>query len=217
MEKLILKLSVLVSLVTFITACAPGEVEDINGINEYAYVQGNFVQRDGNVLRGTGTVRFVETLTGVESSRSIALKAELTDAITQTSVAVIFNAANPQLPLNDGVMVKFQRSGINVIGTISVNGSSSYMNPARISMYFPASLDVIIDIHNTDHGVRVFIWRRDSMIYTPEMADIDTKRSGDVNPSLPMNRGGQGIYMGLQLWNATVTAAQVDLAKVLVQ
>ncbi|MFS4457545.1 hypothetical protein [Bdellovibrio sp. HCB2-146] len=217
MEKFILKLTVLVSFVSLITACAPGEVDDINGINEYAYVQGSFVQRDGNVLRGTGTVRFVETLPGVLSSRSIALKADLTDSINQSSIAVIFNAANPQLPSNDGVMIKFLRSGINVIGTISVNGSTSYMNPSNISTYFPASLDVIIDIHNDSDRVRVFIWRRDSMIYTANTADIDTNSSGDVNPSLPANRGGQGIYMGLQLWNATVTAAQVDLAKVLVQ
>jgi hypothetical protein len=121
-EKFILKFSTKIAIcsaVIFAVACAPVEVEDINGLNPYAYVQGNFDQKTDQSLRGTGVVRFIETLPGVQSSRSVSLKAELDESLAPSSVAVVMNSSNTSLPSNNGVVVKFQRSGINIIVTVS--------------------------------------------------------------------------------------------------
>lgn len=217
MEKFILKFSTNIAICSaafLAVACAPVEVEDINGLNPYAYVQGNFDQKTDQALQGTGVIRFIETLPGVQSSRSVALKAELSESLAQSSVAVVMNSSNTNLPSNNGVVVKFQRSGINIIVTISVNGNVSTVSSLRTSLLFPAALDVIVEVHNDYNFTRVLVWRRDNRIYSTETADIDSARSGDLNPAIPQGMGGPGIYMGLRIERALVTAAQVDLGKV---
>jgi hypothetical protein len=216
-EKFILKFSTniaICSAVLLAVACSPVEVEDINGLNPYAYVQGNFEQKTDQSLKGSGTVRFVETLPGVQSSRSVALKAELEQSMVPSSVSVVMNSSNISLPSNNGVVVKFQRSGINILVTISVNGNVSTVSSLRTGLMFPAALDVIVEVHNDYNFTRVLVWRRDNRVYSTETADIDTARSGDVNPVLPNGMGGPGVYMGLRMERALVTAAQVDLGKV---
>jgi hypothetical protein len=217
-EKFILKFSTnaaICSALFLAAACSPVEVEDVNGLNPYAYVQGNFDQKTDAVLQGTGVVRFIETLAGVQSSRSVALKASLENSFNQSSVSVVMNSSNTNLPSNNGVVVKFQRSGINILVTISVNGNVSTVSSLRSSQLFPADLDLIVEVHNDFNFTRVLVWRRDSSIYSTETADIDSARSGDLNPAIPWGMGGPGIYMGLRLERAQVTAAQVDLGKVL--
>ena len=217
MEKFILKFSTniaICSAVLFAVACSPVEVEDIKGLNPYAYVQGNFEQKTDQELRGTGTVRFIETLPGVQSSRAVALKAELGETLTQSSVSVVMNSSNITLPSNNGVVVKFQRAGASIVITISVNGNVSTVSALRTSYLFPAALDVIVEVHNDYNFTRVLVWRRDSRAYSTETADIDSARSGDLNPALPHGMGGPGVYMGLRMERAHVTAAQVDLGKV---
>jgi hypothetical protein len=216
-EKLILKFSTNIAICSaalLAVACSPVEVQDINGLNPYAYVQGNFDSKTDESLRGTGVVRFVETLPGVQSSRSIALKADLDESLTQSSVALVMNSSNISLPANNGVVVKFQRAGINVVVTVSVNGNVSTVAPVRTSALFPAALDLIVEVHNDFNSTRVLVWRRDSRAYTTQNADIDTARSGDVTPTLPLGMGGPGVYMGLRMERAHVTAAQVDIGKV---
>jgi hypothetical protein len=82
------------------------------------------------------------------------------------------------------------------------------------SLLFPAALDVIVEVHNDYNFTRVLVWRRDNRVYSTETADIDSARSGDLNPTIPQGMGGPGIYMGLRVERATVTAAQVDLGRV---
>ena len=217
MEKLILKFSTniaICSAVFLAVACSPVEVDDINGLNPYATVQGNFDEKTEQALRGTGVVRFIETLPGVQSSYSVALKAELLDSSAQSSVAVVMNSSNTSLPSNNGVIVKFQRSGININVTVSVNGNVSTVSSLRTGLLFPAALDVIVEVHNDYNFTRVLVWRRDISIYSTETADIDSARSGDLNPTIPQGMGGPGIYMGLRIERALITAAQVDLGKV---
>lgn len=217
MEKFILKFStkiVLCSAAFLAVSCGPAIVDDVNGLNPYAYVQGNFDQRTDQVLSGTGTVRFVETLPGVQSARSVSLKAELSESINQSSVSVVMNSSNINLPSNNGVVVKFQRYGINILVTISVNGNVSTVSSLRTGLLFPAALDVIVEVHNDYNFTRVLVWRRDNRAYTTETADIDSARSGDLSPTIPQGMGGPGVYMGLRMERALVTAAQVDLSKI---
>lgn len=223
MEKFILKFSknivrrsLLATSAVFLTvACAPAEIEVLNGLNPYAYVQGNFSEKSDQTLTGTGVVRFVEILPAVQSSRAVYLRAELGETLGQSSVSLVMNSSNVSLPSNNGVVVRFQRSGINVLATVSVNGNVSQVSTVRTGLLFPAALDVVIEVHNDFNGTRVLVWRRDVQDYTTVNADIDTARTGDMVTPIPIGMGGPGVYMGLRLENARVTAAKIEASQAL--
>lgn len=210
MEKLILKISLLCSIFV-LSACGVVETEDISGLDPYDIVSGAFDKADSEEISGIGTILFSSPL--ASSSRSMALKAQLDGTISNSWVAATFYSSDSGLAANNGLVVRFDRSGVNVIGSVTFNGTTVQMNSSRLSAYFPASLDVIIDVKNTSPKARVLIWRRDMVTYSVASADINTDSATDVSGALP-NQRGAGLYAGLTVNNATVTAAKISVAKV---
>lgn len=210
MEKLILKISILCS-VFFLAACGTVEPEDISGLDPYTKVSGAFDKADLDEVSGIGTIRFSSHL--ASNNRSMALKAQLDGTISNSWVAATFYSSDSGLAANNGLVVRFDRSGVNVIGSVTFNGTTVQMNSSRLSAYFPASLDVIIDVKNTSPKARVLIWRRDMVTYSVASADINSDSGTDVTGVLP-SQYGAGSYAGLTVNNATVTAAKISVAKV---
>ncbi|WP_373997701.1 hypothetical protein [Bdellovibrio bacteriovorus] len=211
MEKLILKSFLALSFLT-IAACSPAEVTDVSGIDSNTAISGSFQEYDANKIQGIGTIRFT-TVLPVSSSRSMALKTSL-DNVTSSSVSTVFYSSNAAIPSTNGVSVTFTRSGASVTAQISINGNSSMVSSSRLTFLVPTALDLIVEVHNVNSKARVLIWRRDQITYSPAVADVDTERSGDLVSSLPTQTGGGG-FVGLIIQNSTVTAARVDLQKVL--
>ncbi|MEK2645906.1 hypothetical protein [Bdellovibrio sp. BCCA] len=211
MEKLILKSLLVLSLFS-LAACSGVEPEEVSGIDSNTRVSSTFSEYSSDKIQGSGTIRFSELLT-VSSSKSIALKASL-DTLSMSSVAVVLYSSNSIIPSNDGIAVTFTRSGASVNAQVSFNGNSAMVNSSKMSFYFPTSIDVIVEVHNVNSKARVFVWRRNMVEYAPATADVDTDRSGDLNSSLPVQRGG-GSFTGLIIQNSTVTAARLDSQKVL--
>nr|BFD60000.1 hypothetical protein CKG001_21070 [Bdellovibrio sp. CKG001]BFD63407.1 hypothetical protein BdHM001_20880 [Bdellovibrio sp. HM001] len=209
MEKSILK-SLFILVVLASAGCAPGEVESISGLDSYTVTGGSFSQADSNTVNGTGSITFTSTVPNL-SSRSMTLKASLNNITLGTVTAVMYSNSTV-LPSNSGVQVKFIRNGASVAVKISVNGTTLDVTGGNTSFFFPTALDVVIDIHNVGTKTRVYVWRRDMTIYSPETADIDS--NSDLSGSLPNALAG-GTINGLILENATVTAAQVSTSKVL--
>lgn len=213
MEKLILKSLFIFASLT-LAGCTQGEVEDISGLDDYSYVSGNFSQSDKTALHTStsGSIRFSSALPGVASSRSIKLKASLNDSLTESSVAVTFYNPLQAVPSSSGISVTFVRSGASVTGSITVNGVSRNINSMAMTYFYPTSLDIVVDIHNVGTKPRVLIWRRDRTIYGVDTADVDSER--DLVTPLP-NGTATGLFAGLNLVRATVTAAQVSTPMVL--
>lgn len=211
MEKFFLRSLLTISVLSLI-ACSGAEVTEISGIDPNTIVSGSFTQYDNSVISGSGVLRFTEALT-LNSSKSIALKASL-DQLNSSSVAVVFYSANSGIPTNDGVMVTFSRSGASVNGQVSLNGNAAMVNTTKMSYYFPTSLDVIVEVHNVGSKARVLVWRRNMVEYAPETADVDSNRSGDLESTLPTQKG-VGPYVGLIIQNSTVSAARLESQKVL--
>ncbi|WP_413612290.1 hypothetical protein [Bdellovibrio sp. HCB-110] len=212
MEKFILKSLLALSLFS-LAACSGVEPTEVSGIDSNVIVSSSFSEYSSEKIHGSGTIRFLDSLT-VSSSKSFALKASLDDTIAMSSVSVIMYSANSVMPTNDGIMVTFSRSGASVNAQISYNGNAAMVNTSRLSFYFPTSLDLIVEVHNINSKARVLVWRRDMVEYAPATADIDTERAGDLNSSLPVQRGA-GPYAGLIIQNSTVTAGRLDSQKVL--
>ncbi|KYG63598.1 hypothetical protein AZI87_14465 [Bdellovibrio bacteriovorus] len=211
MEKLILKSFLALSFLT-IAACSPAEVTDVSGIDSNTAISGSFQEYDANKIQGIGTIRFT-TVLPVSSSRSLALKTSL-DNVSSSWVSTVFYSSNAAIPSTNGVAVTFTRSGASVTAQISINGNSSMVSSSRLTFLVPTALDLIVEVHNVNSKARVLIWRRDQITYSPTAADVDTDRSGDLVSSLPTQTGGGG-FVGLIIQNSTVTAARVDLQKVL--
>lgn len=211
MEKFFLRSLLTISALSLI-ACSGTEVTEISGIDPNTIVSGSFTQYDNSTISGSGVLRFTEALT-INSSKSFTLKASL-DQINSSSVAVVFYSANSSIPTNDGVTVTFSRSGASVNGQISLNGNAAMVNTTKMSYYFPTSLDVIVEVHNVGSKARVLIWRRNMVEYAPETADVDSNRSGDLESTLPTQKGA-GPYVGLIIQNSTVSAARLESQKVL--
>ncbi|KYG60919.1 hypothetical protein AZI85_10715 [Bdellovibrio bacteriovorus] len=211
MEKLILKSFLALSFLT-IAACSPAEVTDVSGIDSNTAISGSFQEYDANKIQGIGTIRFT-TVLPVSSSRSLALKTSL-DNVSSSWVSTVFYSSNAAIPSTNGVAVTFTRSGASVTAQISINGNSSMVSASKLTFLVPTALDLIVEVHNVNSKARVLIWRRDQITYSPAVADVDTERSGDLVSSLPTQTGGGG-FVGLIIQNSTVTAARVDLQKVL--
>jgi hypothetical protein len=191
-----------------LAACSGSGLEEVYGIDSNTQVLGSFSQYDNAKITGTGRVRFTSPLP-IASSRSFSLKAALDQNITTSSVSVIFYSSDATVPDNNGVIVKFARNGVNVDVTVSIGNSSSAINSSKTTFFYPAALDVVIDVHNVGSKSRVVIWRRDTVGYSAASADVDTSRTGDLVGSLPTSTGGGG-FVGLSLTNATVSAAKVS-------
>ena len=209
MEKLVLRSLLILSFIA-LASCGKVTEEDVSGIDSFTTVSGAFSQSDSNKIEGSGTVRFIQTLT-VASSRSFTLKASLDSAITASSISVIIYTPTITIPDNNGLRITFTRSGASVNGQISFNGNNATMPSSALTFYYPASLDLVIDVHNVNSKARVMIWRRNMVQYSAATADIDT--DGNMT-SLP-SQNGSGAYIGMILQNATVVAAKVDTPKVL--
>lgn len=213
MEKFILKSLLALSLFS-LAACSGVEPANVSGIDSNVIVSSSFSEYSSEKIHGSGTIRFLDSLT-VSSSKSFALKASLDDTIAMSSVSVIMYSANSVMPTNnDGIMVTFSRSGASVNAQISYSGNAAIVNTSRLSFYFPTSLDLIVEVHNVNSKARVLVWRRNQVEYAPATADIDTERAGDLNSSLPVQRGA-GPYAGLIIQNSTVTVGRLDSQKVL--
>ena len=202
----------LLALLT-LASCGSPQADEPNGIDSYSQVSGSFTQADSNTLTGVGSILFTNVLPGQFSKNSLALKADL--LYIGSSVTAIFNSNNSLMNSSSGgIAITFTRNGATTEGTIAVNGTSVTINPVRINFYVPSAIDVIIDIHNiSSTSTRVMIWQRDLTVYSPTNADVDTTDSSDYTGTYPTNTSGQGIFAGLALNNATVTAANVSIAK----
>lgn len=217
MEKFVLRLVVLLTPLWLLslTSCSGGSADPVaaSGIDANILISGNFSQNDSDKIEGSGTVRFTNTLLN-SSSRSFSLKATLDSTIASSNVSVVFYSAEASIPLTNGLIVTFSRSGASVIGQVGFNGNTATITASKMTFYFPTALDVIIDFHNVNNKARILIWRRNMVEYAAATADVDTDRAGDLDSTLPQQKGG-GTFVGLILQNATVTTARVDSQKVL--
>ncbi|NUN04363.1 MAG: hypothetical protein HUU57_01260 [Bdellovibrio sp.] len=209
MEKLILRSLLILGTFVF-AACGKVTEEDVSGIDSFTTVSGAFSQSDSTKIEGSGTIRFIQAL-NISSSRSFTLKASLDSAISASSISVIMYSPNSALPEANGIRITLTRSGASVNGQIAFNGNSASIPSSALTYYYPASLDLVIDVHNVASKARVMIWRRNMVQYGAATADIDT----DGNMSSLPSQNGTGNYVGLILQNATVLAAKVDNPKVL--
>lgn len=209
MEKLVLR-SLLIIGTLVLASCGKVTEEDVSGIDSFTTVSGAFSQSDSTKIEGSGTVRFIQTLT-VASSRSVTFKASLDSALTTSSISVIMYSPTSTLPDSNGLRITLTRSGASVNGQIAFNGNTATIPSSALTYYYPASLDLVIDVHNVASKARVMIWRRNMVQYAAATADVDT----DSNVTSLPSQNGSGVYMGLILQNATVTAAKVDNPKVL--
>lgn len=185
---------------------------DAAGIASHVQIEPGFQVLNNNEARGIGAIRLLEILPNF-SGRSVILKGSL-NLQTGGSISVVMYSPNMMVPDNSGVNIRFIRSGAKVIATASVNGNSVSVTSAKMDFYFPANLDVIVEVHNMGSRSRILIWRRDFAVYSAATADVDSERSGDLSAPLVTQTGGGG-YVGLRLNQATVTAFQVQLPKVL--
>lgn len=217
MEKFILRNSIpfLVLSLMALSACSPGEVEDVSGLDSYSVITpSNFSHSDSDTLIGSGRVRFDSRLPGISSSRSMALKGTL-DYVGQSSIGAVFYSSTQNITDNSGVIVTFTRSGgASVSATVTVQGTASTVNSSLMNFYFPSALDVIIDVHNVGNKVRVYIWRRNVGAYAAATADVDTDASGDISPAISNGQFGAGLFSGLIVNHSTITAVKLSLPKV---
>lgn len=214
MEKFILKSLLILGFLATAACSSGGEVEDISGLDSYSVVSGSFSQADSTALHiagTTGVVRFTSTLPGVSSSRSISLKASLNN-VTLSDVSAVFYASDSSVSGSTGIVVTFSRTGASVNASITFNGQTCTVTSSDMGFYIPNNIDVVIDVHNVGTKSRVYIWRRDNLVYAPTSADVDS--NSDVSSALP-TAVGPGTFAGLILNYATVTAAQVSTPKVL--
>lgn len=216
MEKLILRsLKIALVLPFILTACSgTNGLEQVYGIDSNTQIVGSFSQYDNAKITASGTaarVRFTATVP-TASSRAFNLKASLDQTINNSSVSVIFHSSDATVPNTNGIVVKFARNGASVEVTISVNGNSRSVSSSKLSFYYPTNLDVILDVHNVNNQARVLIWRRDVVGYTADNADVDTARSGDLSSPIT-GLSGAGGFVGLEILNATVSAASVTAQK----
>jgi hypothetical protein len=209
-EKLILKSIILFSILA-LAACNSADLEDVNGIESNTIVSGSFDQYDNAKISGTGRVRFESTATGDRTA--LALQAALDDSLNTSSVSAHFYSPSLILNPTTGVVVTFTRNGAGVTGQIAVNGTSRDISASCLSFFFPTSLDLIIEVHNSGTRSRVLIWRRDLTIYTADNADVDTERSGNLVGGT-LSGVGSGLYWGLSLNLSTVSAAQSSAPQV---
>ncbi|KYG63114.1 hypothetical protein AZI86_15475 [Bdellovibrio bacteriovorus] len=216
MEKLVLRsLKIILVLPLILTACSGSNgLEEVYGIDSNTQIVGSFSQYDNAKITASGPaarVRFTATVPQA-SSRAFNLKASLDQTINNSAVSVIFHSDDATVPNTRGIVVKFSRNGASVDVTISVNGTSRTVSSSKLAFYYPASLDLILDVHNVNNQARVLIWRRDVVGYTAANADVDTSRSGDLSSSLT-GLSGAGGFVGLEILNATVSAASVTAQK----
>lgn len=212
MEKFLLR-SLLLLNTLYLISCSGTVNDNLSGIASNTVISGSFSQRDEDKISGSGTIRFLESLT-ISSSRALALKASLDDSISASSLVVVLFSSNSVIPTNSGIAITFSRSGASVTGSISYNGQAVSMNSGKLGFYFPASLDLVVEVHNVASQARVLIWRRNMVEYSSASADIDTLRDGDIVGTVP-GQNGPGPYAGLILQSATVTAAQLESQRVL--
>lgn len=213
MEKFILRFLILATISLSLASCGGGMADTSSGIDSYVVTNGAFTTTTSDNITGLGGVRFVNVLNGIFSYNSIALKAQL-DA-TGNSVTVFMNTSATVMTNSSagGIAITFQRSGASVLANIAVNGSSVSVNASQLVFYVPSAIDVIIDVHNISASQsRVMIWRRDLTVYNSTNADVDTNTPSDYSGTYP-NQGGQGQNAGLYLNNATVTGANIGIAK----
>lgn len=202
MEKLLLAL-------VFVSLAACGSVSDSSPTNldSYNIVTGSFGTSSESNLSGVGTIRFVNTLSGVSATHHIRLAGSL-DLLSGSTLSVILFSDSLIVDNESGVEIRFSRTGASVEGLIRVQNSTGNMDQTKLNLYFPAQLDLLIQVTNSSSGARVLVWRRDFVTYSIANADIDSSALSDVSPALP-STGGLGLYAGLKLNNATVTSAQI--------
>lgn len=214
MEKLILKSLILTSLVV-LAACGQ-KAEDAAGIAPYTVISGNVSQNDTTVIGTTGdaVLRFNSNLTGVTSNQSIEIKGILQPS---GSVSVVFNSDDLALANSKGVIVTLNRasavSDVTCTGSVTVKGVTVAIASQRLAYIECLNFDVFIEVHNTATTTRVLIWRKDLLSYSLANPDVDSAVPAHFQGSFP-GGGGQGIFAGLKLHDATLTVAQVGDAKV---
>ncbi len=211
MEKFILKSLVILCTLATISCGKATEIE--GGLDNYVYVSGTFTQQDSTALTGTGTVRFTSTLPSINASKSI----ELTGEIYNTgSITAVFFSDNTALPSNRGVQIKFLRTAsASLNGLITVNGVSVGILDTRLAYITPGSFSLILEVHNTPSASRVIVWKKDSVSYSLSNVEVDSDTASHLSGAFPSD-GGAGLYSGLQLNDAHLTAAVVSDAKVVI-
>lgn len=175
------------------------------GLDAYLPVNDLFTEKTQSRLSGSGTIRFSSPLIGQDMA--FKLSGSL-DALQTSYIGVVFYSNNLTVTNNSGIEVRFTRDNAGVLGDIIVRSAISAVTSPRMNFYFPASLDVIIQVKNASNGARVVVWRRDSVTYSLATADFDSADSTTINPTLP-NYGGLGNFIGITMNFATVTGARV--------
>ncbi|MNJ94668.1 hypothetical protein D3C87_123700 [compost metagenome] len=206
MEKLLLRFTSSLLIVLSLAACGPGNSTDAPvGLDAYTPVNDLFGEKTSTVLAGSGVVRFNSPMIGQD--QSFKLKGSL-DTLSGSYIGVVFYSNSLNITNNSGVEVRFTRFNATVQGNITVRSASSTIDSARFAFYYPANLDVVIQVKNSPSGARILIWRRDLVTYSIANVDVDSSLIAHVSPSLPAY-GGQGNFIGLTMNFATVTAAQI--------
>ncbi|GIL16591.1 MAG: hypothetical protein BroJett040_03420 [Oligoflexia bacterium] len=207
MEKSVLKslrTLTLISIFTLSSCSIQTGSDSATPIAPYQIVSGTFSAATANLLNGTGTVRFQDSIGAIYSNISVSLSCILNN--NGSNLTLVTHASNPSL--TDGVHISFTRSGLNVSGSIQVNSSTvSSIQSYALAVLDPTNLNLMIDIRN-QAPIRILVWTTGAS-YTISTANINS--STDVSPALTTSTGG-GAYWGLIMTDTQLSQTQLGAA-----
>ncbi len=208
MEKYFLKSALIFSFVLpFLISAGCGRVTKSDEIKvgvEEASTWGSVQEKPNGEYIGTGGIRFLKTI----SSSQVSLGTDLGGALDEadSSIELVMFAKNPNL--SDGVHLKLNRSGPQLVGTIEINNTGT--NPIlerRLDSLSPAPLDLTVDFHAQGSSVRVMIYQGNAVAGTPFF--FDSKRAGDLrNGTLANSNLDGGIHGGVLMIKGRISKAQ---------
>lgn len=151
-------------------------------------------------LKGSGTVLFRDPLGEVGGEKNLALDFSLEDGGSLSLIAY----ADPAL--KNGVTLTFLRNGRTLNSTIEVGSQKN--DPRTVgSVDASGSIQIDIDVHNTENPIHILAWSRGVNSYTDSTAAFDS----EVGPSVQGN--GTAAFWGIRLVKGTLSKAVVTEAK----
>lgn len=175
------------------------------GFDEYTTVSGSLAAQNDAIVDGTALLRFLTTSSSALDIKSISLQAEMPSNLS----AITFYAHSSSLNLTDGVQVRFERQGANVVGYIKINNEPMrQINSQRLTGVLPNKLDLVIEVQNSPTQPRVVIWELSADPRTHQNFFFDSSIAGHLDSALPL-QAATGVFFGLKLENTRITRARL--------
>jgi hypothetical protein len=166
------------------------------GGNCYVIVSpGTLVVTDAS-LTGTGSLVHNTALTGNASYR-------LTFTLVDGGKLILDSHSNTSL--GNGVQVEFKRVAAVLQVRLKGSGTDKDISSAFTTVDATGTLTYQVDVHNAENPVHFLIWDTNVTSFT--------ESNTTVNDETATPAPGTGTYWGLELTNATVTAAVVSTPK----